>query len=309
MTTKKSWLIVLLGLVGLPCLAICPTADLTGDCIVNLDDLAELADHWLAPYDNGDFATMAAQWLTEGVPTNPAKLKWVTINDPGVPSHEAFNGQMSKYLTTNAQFCQFLNLALSTGDIRVGVDGRYVYGRIGTHSGQDYPDQIYYDTLGLGYTFDGATDGGKSRIHYNGTSYYVESGFEDHPITQVSRYGAMAFGNYFGYRLPTEWEWQAVADYDGSYTYGCGTTINTSIANYYHSVHPYGTTVVGSFGTYGYGLCDMAGNVWEWTSSVNGSWRVIRGGCWSYYTEHCGTAYRFVSTDGTAYSLGFRVCR
>jgi hypothetical protein len=33
----------------------------------------------------------------------------------------------------------------------------------------------------------------------------------------------------------TESEWQAVADFNGSYTYGCGTTINHNKANYYDS--------------------------------------------------------------------------
>jgi hypothetical protein len=32
-------------------------------------------------------------------------MTWVSINDPGVSGHEAFNGQMSKYETTNAQYC------------------------------------------------------------------------------------------------------------------------------------------------------------------------------------------------------------
>lgn len=81
-------------------------------------------------------------------------------------------------------------------------------------------------------------------------------------------------------RLPTEAEWLAVADFDGSYTYGCGTGVNTNIANYRDSVHPDGTTSVGSFGTYGYGMADMAGNVWEWTSTVSGGSYVIAGGSW-----------------------------
>jgi formylglycine-generating enzyme required for sulfatase activity len=89
------------------------------------------------------------------------------------------------------------------------------------------------------------------------------------PILAFARkHGATAFCNYYGYRLPTEWEWQAVADYDGSFTHGCGTSINNSIANYYYSTHPNGTTIVGAFGAYGYGMCDMAGNVLEWTSTV-----------------------------------------
>ena len=44
-------------------------------------------------------------------------MVWVSINDPGVPEHEGFVGQMSKYETTNAQYCQFLNAAIASGDI------------------------------------------------------------------------------------------------------------------------------------------------------------------------------------------------
>jgi len=47
-------------------------------------------------------------------------IMWVSINDPGVSGHEPFNGEMSKYETTNAQYCQFLNAAKATGDIIVG---------------------------------------------------------------------------------------------------------------------------------------------------------------------------------------------
>jgi formylglycine-generating enzyme required for sulfatase activity len=101
-------------------------------------------------------------------------------------------------------------------------------------------------------------------------------------VTYVSWYGSTAFCNYYGYRLPTEWEWQAVANFDGTYLYGCGTIINNSIANYLGSTHPDGTTLVGAFGTYGYGMADMTGNVSEWTSSISfyygDSYRVIRGG-------------------------------
>jgi formylglycine-generating enzyme required for sulfatase activity len=139
----------------------------------------------------------------------------------------------------------------------------------------------------------------------------VDAGFENHPVTYVSWYGSTAFAGYYGWRLPTEWEWQAVADYDGSYRFGCGTTMNYSMANYGGSTHPNGTTVVGAFGTYGYGMCDMAGNVCEWTSSIySDSGRVIRVGGWDDYDYYCSVSSRGHGSPGSSiYYLGFRVCR
>ncbi len=195
-----------------------------------------------------------------------AKMEWVYINDPG------FTGQMSKYETTNIQYCDFLNVAIATGDIT--VSGNDAIGASGPYAGQ-----LYYNLAGPGWDGDGATNGGAARINYTSSSFTVDSGFENHPVTYVSWYGATAFSNYYGYRLPTEWEWQAVADYDGSYTYGSGTSINNSMANLLNSTHPEGTTAVGAFGEYGYGMCDMDGNVFEWTSSIySGSSYVLRGG-------------------------------
>ncbi len=306
-------------------------ADLTGDCRVDLEDFTIVATWWLDDCNvsniwcdeadigqNGtvnlsDFAVLAAQLLTEGIPTDPEVMLWVSINDPGVPDHEHFNGQMSKYETTNSQYCQFLNAALASGDIT--VSGNSVIGASGFNSGEDYIGQMYYNLAGSGYTYDGATNGGAARINYSGGVFTVDSGFENHPVTYVNWYGATAFCNYYGWRLPTEWEWQAVADFNGSFVYGCGNIISNSIANCSGSTHPYGTTVVGTFGTYGYGMCDMAGNVWEWTSSCyysdcSGSFRVLRGGCWNYI-DGCTVSLRYNCYAGNApyYGVGFRVCR
>lgn len=240
-------------------------------------------------------------------------ITWISISDPGVPDHEGFDGQMSKYETTNAQFAYYLNRAIETGDII--VDGSYVKGAIGWNSGQDFTGQNYYDLAGSGTTYNGATNGGAARIHWMGSSFTVDSGFENHPVTYVSWYGAKAFASYFGWRLPTEWEWQAVADYNGTFNYGCGTTLNNDIANYRNSVHPDGTTVVGALGTYGFGVCDMAGNVFEWTDSCyyancDGNYRVLRGGSWAFYDYYCSVSYRYYYNPfGLGISFGFRVCR
>jgi formylglycine-generating enzyme required for sulfatase activity len=134
----------------------------------------------------------------------------------------------------------------------------------------------------------------------------------------------MAFADYYGWRLPTEWEWQAVADYDGSYTYGCGTTINQSKANYQDSDYanplnlssvPY-TSPVGYYPAYGYGMCDMAGNVWEWTDSCyygdcHRNKRLLRSGGWDDSDGNCEVSSRYgegLDQTNNGY-YGFRVCR
>ncbi len=275
-------------------------ADLHEDSLVNSLDLGVFVDKWLDCCPRG--WPLAYDYL----PEVSDAMVWISIDDPGVSGHEPFNREMSKYETTNAQYCQFLNEALTSGDLIVDVD--IIRGAIGSNSGIDFDGEVYYNLAGSGYTLDGATDGGAERINYTGGSFTVDNGFENHPVTYVSWYGATAFCNYYDYRLPTKWEWQAVADYDGSYIYGCGTSINNSIANYLGSTHPDGTIPVGSLGDpsgYGYEMCDMAGNVWEWTSD-----RFALGGCWSVNDTDCEVSSTHShAPDYTDDPTGFRVCQ
>ncbi len=294
-TVMKMLIALIMFVLAGVCFAECPVMDATGDCKV----------------DMADFAIFASEWMVEGIP-EVEPIEWVYVNDPGVGSHEDFCGLMSKHETTNAQYCQFLNAALESGDITVETDEK-VYGAGGANSGEDFVGQTYYDLAGAGIDHNGSTNVGAARINYNGGSFTVDSGFDDHPVTYVSWYGATAFCNYYGYRLPTEWEWQAVADYDGTFTYGCGTGINTSIANYEYSTHPDGTTAVDSFGSYGYRLSDMAGNVDEWTTSSRdpqSSTYVQRGGGWYNDGDDCSVSdWSNGNPDGTNSNVGFRVCR
>jgi Sulfatase-modifying factor enzyme 1 len=242
--------------------------------------------------------------------TPPLEMVWVWIDDPGVSGHEGFNGEMSRYETTNAQYCEFLNAALASGDIY--VSDNVAYGANGSNGGADFVGQLYFRTYAIS---------SYSPIVYSGGSFSVRSrdglNINNHPVVEVSWYGAVAFCNYYGYRLPTEWEWQAVADYTDidPYTYGCGTTINHSKATYYAanplglSSSPY-TSPVNYYPSYGYGMNDMAGNVWEWTDNSDNS-RVVRGGCWNSSDYYCTVSARHdYSTLITGNNeIGFRACR
>ncbi|MGA3284781.1 MAG: SUMF1/EgtB/PvdO family nonheme iron enzyme [Verrucomicrobiota bacterium] len=156
--------------------------------------------------------------------------------------------------------------------------------------------------------------------------YYTDGG-----MTQVYTNGELTpYVNWTanGYRLPTEAEWEKAARGGLSgQRFPWGNTISESQANYYgdsnysYDLGPNGynaafytgedpyTSPVGSFAANGYGLNDMAGNVFEWcwdwygtpygqptttnpTGPATGSSRVLRGGGWFVVASYARCAYR-----------------
>lgn len=99
----------------------------------------------------------------------------------------------------------------------------------------------------------------------------------DHPVVHVAYEDAEAYADWAGLEIPTEAEWETAARgglNHATYTWGDKPEQpGERLANYWHGEFPwrpepgYGrTSPVGGFAPNGYGLFDMAGNVWEWTS-------------------------------------------
>lgn len=104
-------------------------------------------------------------------------------------------------------------------------------------------------------------------------------GREDHPVVHIVCADAEAYAAWAGKRLPTEAEWEFAARGGleaADYAWGDELEPDGNLhANYWHGQFPWQnlvkdgfsrTSPVQSFAPNGYGLHDMIGNVWEWTS-------------------------------------------
>ncbi len=152
----------------------------------------------------------------------------------------------------------------------------------------------------------------------------------DHPVVHVSHADAEAYCAWSGTRLPTETEWEYAARGGlESKRYAWGDELTPGgkhMCNIWQGLFPQvntaedgfvGTAPATSFEPNGYGLYNVAGNVWEWTSSPwddevssYDTW-VVRGGSYLCHASYCNryrVAARTRNTgDSSSGNTGFRV--
>ena len=207
---------------------------------------------------------------------------------------------ISKYEITNAQFCVFLN-----------ERGNAV------EEGVPWIDITDKDC----------------RIQKRGRRFEPKRGYWFHPVVEVTWYGARAFAEWVGCRLPTEAEWEYAARCEGrDIMYPHGGMLTHKDANFAGRGDRdkwARTSPVGSFPPSPLGLYDMSGNVWErcwdWYDEFyysredvgadpagpdSGMYRIMRGGSWDYSRINCRTTIRGMNRPNDAVGdIGFRVAR
>lgn len=234
-----------------------------------------------------------------------------------------YDYSIMKHPVTNKQFLTFIMEASELGIVEVSSQSV-----LGYYEGDENWHPGFYELVDL--------DDPDCRIGFNPPNEFVikwrwvenrQEGYDDHPITEVSWFGAKAFANYYGMDLPTKEEWEKAARANTDYKFPWGNDIDSSMVNFLNSgdIYDNDTTPVGHYNGEGnttlsyspYGIYDMSGNVWEWTNSWKDQspGKVIKGG--SYQSGSISFQELFTwfeptygySPDNSMENLGFRCTR
>ncbi|MDD2920707.1 MAG: SUMF1/EgtB/PvdO family nonheme iron enzyme [Anaerolineales bacterium] len=198
------------------------------------------------------------------------------------------------------------------------------------------PHEVFLDAFWIDQTevtnamYAKCVDDGSCKSPSN-TGHFSDSNYANHPVVYVDWNMANTYCSWAGRQLPSEAQWEKAASWDENaqtkrvYPWG-NEAPNKDLLNYNQNVGD--TTKVGSYesGKSFYGAYDMAGNVWEWVSSLYKPYpydandgrenmsstdtRALRGGSWNYVENFVRSAIRFRYIPAlTDNYFGFRCSR
>lgn len=167
---------------------------------------------------------------------------------------------------------------------------------------------------------------------YREPDYWDDSRFNHpkQPVTGIRFLDALEYCRWAKLRLATEAEWEYAAKAGKQLRYPTATgALNHNLANYFGTGGRdrwKTTSPVGSFPPNPFGIHDMAGNAWEWCSSLYKPYpyslldgrenlgilgfRVMRGGSWDSLPDYCTSTYRHYHQAHLRYDFsGIRVAR
>lgn len=277
--------------------------------------------------------------------------EWVTIPAGPFPrgQHDhttdiPYNYEIMVTDVTNQQYAQFLEEALVSGaiemgevEVKEGEDVTTAFGTFGYYPGDPFHGYKHEEKIAAGNKLYVPLQEEGLRLRRDGERFSAIREYANHPMTMVTWFGARAYCQFYGWRLPTEWEWEKAARgteiVNGhGLPFPWGTEIEGNHANYYSSFDLFekifgklgNTTPVGLYNGKIYdgfqtrdhasphGLYDMAGNVWQWTGNVyeKQHYRYMRGG--SFYSYEVDLRVWKRNSAGPTYyapDVGFRCAR
>jgi sulfatase modifying factor 1 len=187
---------------------------------------------------------------------------------------------IDKYAVTNEEFAKFIDATA------------YITTAERPPNPEDYPGALPEMLKPASVVFQKSSHRVDLRNHYNWWTYVAGADWRHpegpessiakrahHPVVHISYEDAEAYAKWIGKEIPTEAEWEFAArgGLEGAtYAWGEDMTINGKhMANTWQGEFPWqnlqhdgyeGVAPVGQFPPNGYGLYDMIGNVWEWTT-------------------------------------------